>query len=87
MKKWLFVFCDIDTIPFCTDAIDLKAAVLHLADYTGNSHKLFTKALSSMTTSDEIIALYNHFDHFQEIQTVYQIESVVYQKEEGKKNA
>ncbi len=58
-------------------------AFLEFTKYTGTSFSsVVEKALSAMDTPSEIIELYSHFSAgYEEIQTVYKIESILYSEE------
>lgn len=75
--KWLFEFTD-GSLPYYTEAVNLKLAVIQLAEYTNNNEPLFIKSLGAMETDREVIALFNRFSSSLVIETVYQISSVIY---------
>lgn len=77
--KWLFEFID-GSFPYYTEAVNLKCAVIQLAEYTGNNEPLFIKSLAAMETDREVVELYNRFSPCSEIETVYQISGVRYSR-------
>ncbi len=82
MNKYLIVYGD-DNSHFYTTAPDFMTAFLEFTKYTGTSFSsVVEKALSAMDTPSEIIELYSHFSAgYEEIQTVYKIESILYSEE------
>lgn len=88
MNKFLIVYGH-DNSFFYAEASTFLDAVFALAKYTGNSFStVYEKALKAMGAPSEIIELYNRLvSGYDEIQTVYKIDSVLYQyKDNGDRN-
>lgn len=66
---------------FYSEAETFLEAVFEHAKYTGNSFSpTYEKALKAMDSPSEIIELFNRFvAGYDEIQTVYKIDSILYQ--------
>lgn len=81
MNKYLILYGD-DSSFFFTEASTVIDAVFALAKYTGNSFSpTCEKALNAMEEVSETIELYNRFvAGYDEIQAIYKIDSVLYQR-------
>ncbi len=87
MNKYLFIYGD-DNSLFQTTAPNFVTAFFEFTKYTGTSFSpVVEKALRAMNTPAEIIDLYSHFSTgYDEIQTVFKIDCVLYSEEKDGEN-
>ncbi len=79
MNKYLIIYGQ-DNSLFYTIAPNFITAFFEFAKYTGTSFPpVVEMALRAMNTPSEVIELYSHLcTGYEEIQTVYRIESILY---------